>query len=195
MIRDHVTTDKGTFSMKFGKLGHYVAYKINYEKGNKKGKKKGNKKAIKSITIFDSSHSIGDELGLYRDCLPDFMETIETNFSPNIIFDEKFGTPQTLPGDSFCQTWSLAYLIGKPTHKIMDKLKPPNQPDKIEILYEICKHIIDLPAFENICKNNAAWINKNFHDNDAPRTKWNAEYFLHFSKNILDLHSFHYLFK
>jgi hypothetical protein len=165
---------KGTFYMKFGKLGHYVAYEMK----NKK------------IQIFDSSHSTGDERGKYSDCFPPFIPTIEKNFSPNVEFIETFGTPQTLNGDSFCQTWSLAYLMGTPTHKIMKKMKSDN---KIEVLYKLCKYIIGLPMFKKICKEETKWINKNFKANKAPK-KWDPEYFLMFSREILDLESFHYLF-
>jgi hypothetical protein len=166
---------KGTFYMKFGVLGHYVAYEI----------KKG------SISIFDSSHSTGTAYGLYRDCLPDFMDTIRTHFSEKIEFVEKYGTPQVVAGDSFCQTWSLAYLLGKPTQSIMKKLNSTNQ---IEVLFEICLKIIDMPVFEEICLEQQPWIIKNFKKNDASK-KWTPEFFLHFSRNILDLKSFHYLFK
>lgn len=165
---------KGTFFMKFGKLGHYVSYEIKNDK----------------IYIFDSSHSTGDERGKYSDCLPPFMETIMKNFSSNVVFVEKFGTPQTLDGDSFCQTWSLAYLLGTPTHKFMKKINPDN---KIEILYKICKYIIDLPVFEEICNDQSEWIKTNFKANKAPK-KWDSQYFLHFSRNVLDIDSFHYLF-
>ena len=169
-----IVIKKGTFFMKFGKLGHYVAYEI---KNNK-------------IYIFDSSHSTGDESGKYSDCLPPLIPTIKKNYFPNVEFIETFGTPQTLDGDSFCQTWSLAYLIGSPTHKIMKKM---NLNNKIETLYKICKYIIDLPVFKEICKDQPDWIKTNFKANKAPK-KWDAEYFLHFSRNVLDLNSFHYLF-
>lgn len=166
--------NKGTFFMKFDNLGHYVAYEI---KNNK-------------IYIFDSSHSTGDESGKYSDCLPPFIDTIKKNFSPNVEFIEKFGTPQTLDGDSFCQTWSFAYLMGTPTHKFMKKM---NRKNKIETLYKICKYIIKLPVFEEICNDQQEWIKKNFKVNKAPK-KWDAEYFLHFSRDVLDLNLFHYLF-
>jgi len=166
--------NKGTFYMKFGKLGHYVAYEIKN----------------KNIYIFDSSHSTGSQKGTYADCLPDFIDTIHDKFSPNIHFIEKFGTPQTLKGDSFCQTWSLAYLLGSYTQKIMKQLTDTN---KVKILYKICKYIIKKPIFEEICLTQSEWIEKAFKENKAPK-KWTAEYFLLFSKKIMDLKSFNYLF-
>jgi hypothetical protein len=168
------TPKKGTFYMKFGKLGHYVAYEIKKN----------------SILIFDSSHSTGSDYGLYRDCLPDFMKTIQRHFSKNIEFVEKYGTPQVLPGDSFCQTWSLAYLLGTPTQSIMSKLNSNNQ---IEILYEICSKIIATPVFKEFCNKQKSWITTNFKENKAPK-KWTPEFFLDFSRNVLDLESFRYLF-
>lgn len=174
MTPDGASINKGTFYMKFGRLGHYVAYEIKKD----------------AIYIFDSSHSTGEEHGKYSDCLPPFMNTIMHNFSPNVKFIETFGTPQTLPGDSFCQTWSLCYLMGKPTHKIMEKITLNN---KIEILYKLCKHIIKSPIFEEFCKDQPDWIKKNFKINKASE-KWNSEYFFNFSRNVLDLDSFHYLF-
>ena len=168
------STKKGTFFMKFGNSGHYVAYE----------------KKVKNILIFDSSHSLGDEHGRYSGCLPDFIGTIEKNFSPNIKFVEKFGTPQTLKGDSFCQTWSLAYLMGASTQKIMKEITPNN---KIEILYKLCKKIINSPVFEEICLTQEGWIKNAFKLNDAPK-KWTPEFFFYFSRNIMDLDSFYYLF-
>ena len=160
--------------MKFGKLGHYVAYELKND----------------AIYIFDSSHSTGNESGLYSDCLPDFMETIKEHFSQDIRFVEKYGTPQVVAGDSFCQTWSLAYLLGKPTQSIMSKLTPDN---RIEILYKLCTKIISMPVFEEICLEQQPWIIKNFKENKAPQ-KWTPDFFLNFSRNVLDLKSFHYLF-
>jgi hypothetical protein len=170
--------NKGTFYMKFDQLGHYVAYEIKKD----------------SINIFDSSHSTGNEFGIYSDCLPDFIETIKKNFSPNIKFIEKFGTPQILKGDSFCQTWSLAYLLGKPTQDIMSKI---NKDNRIEILYKLCKKIISSKVFEEICLTQQDWIIKAFKKNKNPKTpkKWTPEYFFEFSRKIMDLNSFHYLFK
>ena len=167
-------TKKGTFYMKFGKAGHYVAYE----------------KKEKSILIFDSSHSIGNEHGRYSGCLPDFMKTIEKKFSPNIKFVEKFGTPQTLKGDSFCQTWSLAYLMGASTQKIMKEITLTN---RIQILYKLCRKIIDSPIFEEICLTQKGWIQKAFKGNGSPE-KWTSEFFFNFSRNVMDLESFRYLF-
>jgi hypothetical protein len=168
------STKKGTFYMKFGNLGHYVAYE----------------KKEKGILIFDSSHSLGNESGRYSGCLPGFIDTIEENFSPNIKFEEKFGTPQTLKGDSFCQTWSLAYLMGASTQKIMKEITPNN---KIDILYKLCKKIINSPVFKNIFLTQDKWIKKAFKENKAPK-KWTPEFFFNFSRNVMDFESFHYLF-
>jgi len=170
----HETSNKGTFYMKFGKLGHYVAYEIKKD----------------SINIFDPSHSTGNESGIYSGCLPDFIKTIQNKFSPNIKFIEDFGTPQILKGDSFCQTWSLAYLLGKPFQDIMKQIKKDN---RIEILYTICKKIIKLKIFEEICLSQSKWIVKAFKQNKAPK-KWTPEYFFEFSRKVMDLNSFHYLF-
>lgn len=166
--------NKGTFYMKFDKLGHYVTYELKKD----------------SIRIFDSSHSIGGESGLYADCLPDFIDTIKQHFSPKIEFVETFGTPQTTPGDSFCQTWSLSYLLGKPTQTIM---KEVNATNKIETLYKLCKKIIGMKVFEEICLTQKDWITLNFKKNKAPK-KWTPELFLHFSRKVMDLKSFNFLF-
>jgi hypothetical protein len=167
---------KGTFYMKFGQLGHYVAYEMKKN----------------TIFIFDSSHPTGIQRGLYSDCLPDFLNTIAVHFSPDIRFIEEFGTPQTEPGDSFCQTWSLSYLLLEHPHirHIMDNI---GITDEIEILYNLCKVIINMSVFEEICTDQGSWINHNFKVNKAPK-KWNSDSFLHFSRNVMDLDSFRYLF-
>jgi len=72
----------------------------------------------------------------------------------------------------------------------MNQITPSN---KVEILYKICKYIIKKPIFEEICKSQSKWIEKAFKENKAPK-KWTAEYFLHFSRNVMDLQSFKYLF-
>jgi len=162
---------KGTFYMKFGTLGHYVAYEIKKD----------------TISLFDSSHG---EHGRYADCLPPFIGTIEKYFNKEIQFVEKFGTLQVLPGDSFCQTWSLSYLLGKPTQTIM--MKAPTL-GEIEVLYKLCKYIIALPVFEEICTQQEAWIKREFKRNKAPK-KWTPEYFFMFSRQRMNLESFHYLF-
>ena len=164
---------KGTFYMKFGGLGHYVAYEVKKD----------------AIHLFDSSHG---EHGRYADCLPPFIGTIQKHFNENIKFVEKFGTLQVLPGDSFCQTWSLSYLLGKKTQKIMMEASTKNK-SEIEILFELCKYIIDLPVFKEICKEQHVWIKREFKNNKAPE-KWTPEYFLNFSRERMNLESFHYLF-
>jgi hypothetical protein len=168
------STKKGTFYMKFGKLGHYVAYEMK----------------AKEILIFDSSHSTGNENGIYSECLLGFTKTIKSKFSPNIKFVEDFGTPQILKGDSFCQTWSLAYLLGSPTKKIIKEITVTN---RIEILYKLCKKIIDSRVFKEICETQQEWIEKAFTENKSPK-KWTAKYFLHFSRDVMNLESFKYLF-
>jgi hypothetical protein len=168
---------KGTFYLKFDGLGHYVAFE------NKKD----------AIYIFDSSHG---ENGRYADCLPPFIETIKKYFNPNIEFVEKFGTLQVLPGDSFCQTWSLSYLLGTKTQKIMMQATKQEK-SQIEVLFELCKYIINLPVFQEICDKQAEWMKKAFAKNRNPQTpkKWTPAYFFNFSRERMDLESFHYLFK
>jgi hypothetical protein len=165
---------KGTFYLKFDGLGHYVAFE------NKKD----------AIYIFDSSHG---EHGRYADCLPPYIETIQKYFNENFKFVEKFGTLQVLPGDSFCQTWSLSYLLGTKTQNIMMKASAENK-SEIEVLFELCKYIINLPIFKEICDHETKWITREFKRNKAPK-KWTPEYFLHFSRERMDLESFHFLFK
>jgi hypothetical protein len=100
---------------------------------------------------------------------------------------------QVLPGDSFCQTWSLSYLLGKKTHNIMMEASTKNK-SEIEVLYKLCKYIIGLPVFEEICTQQESWIKREFKNNKAPK-KWTPEYFLKFSRERMNLESFHYLFK
>jgi hypothetical protein len=164
---------KGTFYLKFDGLGHYVAYEVKKD----------------AIYIFDSSHG---EHGRYADCLPPYIETIQKYFNENVKFVEKFGTLQVLPGDSFCQTWSLSYLLGTKTQNIMMKVSAENK-SEIEVLYELCKYIINLPVFKEICQGETKWIAREFKRNKAPK-KWTPEYFLNFSRERMDLESFHYLF-
>lgn len=162
---------KGTFYMQFGKEAHFVAYE----------------KKAKSILIFDPSHSIGNEQGSYAPCLSSFEGSIRENFSPTINFVQKFGTPQTLEADTFCQTWSLSYLMGS-TQKIMNKLKPENKPlnepiNKIEIIFELCKKIIGSDVFKEICSQQEKWITTAFELNKSPM-KWTPKFFLEFSRNM-----------
>jgi hypothetical protein len=164
---------KGTFYMKFGGLGHYVAYEVKKD----------------AIYIFDSSHG---EHGRYADCLPPYIATIQKYFNENVEFVEKFGTLQVLPGDSFCQTWSLSYLLGTKTQNIMMKASTENK-SEIEVLFELCKYIINLPVFKEICDHEKKWIAREFGNNKAP-SKWTPEYFLNFSRERMDLESFRFLF-
>ena len=73
----------------------------------------------------------------------------------------------------------------------MKEITPDN---RIEILYKLCKTIINLPLFEEICREQSTWINHAFKENKAPK-KWTAEYFLNFSRNVMDLESFNPLFE
>ena len=165
--------DVGTIYMKFGKLGHYIAYKL----------KKNNK-----MTIFDSSYPDGT----YGDCLDeDYIDSIRYNFDNcSIVFDETYGTPQRLDDDSFCQTWSLAYLSN---YKKLKSFLKDSKNDPINSLFNICKFIINLPIFEEICIEQKNWIEKNLKINKASK-KWTSEYLLEYSRNF-DYDDFEKLFK
>jgi hypothetical protein len=65
---------------------------------------------------------------------------------------------------------------------------------EIEVLFELCKYIINLPVFEKICDHEKKWIAREFGNNKAP-SKWTPEYFLNFSRERMDLESFHFLLK
>lgn len=155
--------DIGTIYMKFGKLGHYIAFKL---KNNNK------------MTIFDSSYPDGT----YGDCLDeDYIDSIRHNFNNcSISFDETYGTPQRLDDDSFCQTWSLAYL--SKSKKLKSFLKDSKN-DPIYSLFNICKFIINLPIFKEICIEQQNWIEKNLKINKASK-KWTSDFLLEFSRNF-----------
>ena len=160
---------KGTFYLKFGKLGHYVAYEMQ----------------ISSIKIFDSSHKIG----IYSGCLPDFINSIEYNFGLPVEYELQYNTPQCHKDDSFCQTYSLSYL----SNDISLHANLQNAMfDPISSLFNICKIFINNPVFEEICIEQETWINKNLSINKAP-SKWNAQYLLDYSKNM-DINMFSELF-
>jgi hypothetical protein len=163
--------NRGTLYMQFpGNYAHFVAYK----------------KQKNQITIFDPSYLSGT----YAGCLPDFVDTILNKFKLPIHYEIVFGTPQYHKNDSFCQTWSLAYLSKSPKlHKYLkDALN-----DSVLALFNICKFFINTKIFQKeICVDQAAFINKNIRKNKAPK-KWNAEYFLNYS-NDMDFEMFSHLF-
>ena len=161
---------KGTFYMQFqGGHAHYVAYKILKSK----------------IVIFDPSYPDGTFSG----CLPDYIDTIQNYFDLPVEFDDQFGTPQTNKNDSFCQTWTICYLMN---NKKLNKLLESSNDNPTESLYKICKHIISLSIFKEICNEQSNWINKNLKINKAPK-KWNADYLLEYSE-LFDEEMFDYLF-
>lgn len=163
--------NKGTFYMQFpGNHAHFVAYK------NLKSK----------LVLFDPSY----ENGTYSGCLPDFLHTIQKKFNKTIHFDDKFETPQRHKNDSFCQTWTLCYLLDNKTSKSLLNHSIINS---IDALYMICKYIISLPVFEEICTEQSEWINKNLRKNKAPK-KWDSKYLLSYSRHF-DREMFEYLFR
>ena len=76
--------------------------------------------------------------------------------------------------------------------KKLNKLLENSNDNPVETLYKICKHIILLPVFKEICNEQSEWINKNLKINRASK-KWNADYLLEYSDNF-DEEMFDYLF-
>jgi hypothetical protein len=151
----------GTLYMQFpGNLAHYMTFK----------------ETKKNVILFDSSYPNGT----YSGCFPDFSYTVVNFFKKEIIFNKDFDTPQNHKNDSFCQTWSLCYLLN--TKKSKELLKSSKK-DSINSLYKICKYIIGMPVFEEICTQQESWINKNLKENKAPK-KWDSKYFLNYSKKM-----------
>jgi hypothetical protein len=177
---DVVDTQKkgGTLYMKFGSLGHYVAYKDKIPKK-------------KTFIIFDSSFNSPGRVGTYSGCLPDFTKNIN-KYLGEFVYDERFLTPQRLKDDTFCQTWSLAYLYGDNAEKFLESSTGTDEDNK-KALYNICLTFINDPVFKEICTDQAEWINKNFKINKAPKNK-DADWFYNYSIS-LDYNTFKNLFE
>jgi hypothetical protein len=174
--------NRGTFYLKFGKLGHFVAYKID----NKK------------IKIFDPSYDPNRVKGLYSGCFPPFIDTVRKHFG-DIEYITDFGTVQTHRDDSFCQTWSLTYLLGIQDNTFKKLLKDAGsastENDIIPILFEICKRIIDSRKFEEYCAINKDLLGKWGSAVSNKTAKWkNGDQFIEFSEK-LTLAEFRKLFR
>ena len=135
----------GTFYLKFGSLGHFLAYK----------------KTKKGIKIYDPSYDPTGIKGVYAGCFPLFVNTVIKYFG-FIEYVTEFGTVQRHKDDSFCQTWSLTYLLSLKNKNFKKLLSTAghlvDKNDVIPILFEICKTIINLPEFTEYCEFNKVLI-------------------------------------
>lgn len=91
--RGSVQSRRGTIYVKFGDEAHYVAYR---------------RESDDSLLIYDSSHPNGTFSGSFDG----MMDLVKRVFAvTNVEFDDSYGDAvQRGPGDTFCQTWSLAYF-------------------------------------------------------------------------------------
>lgn len=92
-VRGSVQSRRGTIYIQYNDEAHFVAYVR--EKND-------------TLMIFDPSHPDGTYGGL----ISDKLDTIKRIFVVDVVrFDTSYGTPpQRGSGDTFCQTWSLAYF-------------------------------------------------------------------------------------
>lgn len=174
--------DTGTLYLEFGDLAHFVAYELV------------NKKTIK---IFDPSHSFDGIRGTYSTELKHFHKFINSYFDRRIIFEKQYGTPQRHLEDTFCQTWSLAFLCAS-LCKTREKDKCPSQnmheallssiDDEVVGLFNVCKAFIESDVFHEICTEQRDWIleesiNKHEDEDELPE-KWTPEYFYTFCQGL-----------
>ena len=162
----------GTFYLNFAKLGHFVAYKID----NKK------------IKIFDPSYDPQNVKGVYGGCFPPFINTVRGHFG-DIEYITDFGTVQTHKNDSFCQTWSLTYLLGIQDNTFEKLLKDAGyastENDVIPILFKICKLIINSDKFDDFCDINKDLLGRWGSEVNGRTVKWkNGDQFIDFSKKL-----------
>lgn len=157
------TVNIGQYYIDYGKLAHFVSFEI--------------KKKV--VYIYDPSY----KYGVYRECINHVIKKLTKRYEKKgikVCFVKKYGVGQIHPEDTFCQTWSFAYLDDTLREYLLQNTEYTN----LDCLYSICKAIISKPEFEEVCQENKDWLERNAVEYKLCKKWKQSSFFLDFSRNM-----------